>query len=94
MTLLPYYVLQHMAVIGSELKVRTKATLTRKNIKSDKFNKKSIIKSWLNLKMNKLELKELSKKKNKDLILIDKKSYKNQAKVSKISTKKLVFFIT
>ena len=42
MTLLPYYVLQHMAVIGSELKVRTKANLTRKNIKSGKFNQKSI----------------------------------------------------
>ena len=41
--------------------------------------------------MNKLELKELSKRKNKDLILIDKKSYKNQAKVSKIYPKYLGF---
>ena len=41
--------------------------------------------------MNKLELKELSKKKNRDLIQIDKKSYKNQAKVSKIYTKYLGF---
>ena len=33
MTLLPYYVLQHMAVIGSELKIRTKAIFNKKNHK-------------------------------------------------------------
>ena len=41
MTLLPYYVLQHMAVIGSELKVRTKAILARKTEKQANLTRKA-----------------------------------------------------